>query len=129
MRDFVFIGIVVVLVVAIILATYQGSVDLGLYASYILMVLAAGAAIVLPLMNIVQSPGQLKKGLIALVAIVVLFGISYALTGSEVTADLAAKGITESTVKMVGAGLTMFYLVAGIAIIGLIISEIKNAFK
>jgi hypothetical protein len=124
MKGFLLIGVALILVVVSVF-----SVDAGLYASYALLALAVGAAIVLPLLNILQSPGQIKKGLFALVGMVVLFVISYALSGSEISADQAAKGISEGTVKFVGAGLTMFYLVAGIAVVGLIYSEISKAFK
>ena len=105
------------------------SVDTGLYVGYALLIGAIASAIVLPLLNILQSPGEIKKALFALVGMVILFGISYFLSGDEVSANQAAKGISHTTVKLVGAGLTMFYLVSGIAVVGLIYSEINKAFK
>jgi hypothetical protein len=104
-------------------------IDVGLYAAYALMIVGVVTAIVLPLMNILKSPGEIKKALYGIIGFVVLFGISYFLSGSNVTADQVAKGITEYTSKMVGAGLTMFYLVFAVAIIGLIYSEISKALK
>ncbi|MFN3840725.1 MAG: hypothetical protein ACK4RF_08455 [Cyclobacteriaceae bacterium] len=124
MRGLLIIGVSVVLVVAALF-----SVDAGLYASYALFGIAIVAALVLPLLSSLKSPGELKKPLMALVAIVVLFVISYALSGSEVSTMQAAKGVTENTSKLVGAGLTMFYLISGIAVLGLIYSEINKALK
>ena len=124
MRTTLIIGVAIVIVV---LALF--SVDAGLYAGYALFAIAVGSAILLPLASILKSPGEVKKSLIGIGAIVVLFVISYALSGSEVSADQSAKGVTETTSKLVGAGLTMFYLVAFVAILGLIYSEINKALK
>lgn len=124
MKGFILIAVAIVLVVLAIF-----SVDAGLYTSYALMAIALIAAIVLPLINVLQSPGDLKKSLFAIVGMVVLFGVSYALAGSEVSADHAAKGITANVSKLVGAGLIMFYLIMAIAVLGLIYSEINKAIK
>jgi hypothetical protein len=124
MKGILVIGVAVVLVIAAIF-----SVDAGLYAAYALIAVAIGMAVILPLLNTLKSPGEIKKALIALAGMVVLFVISYALAGSEVGADQAAKGVTENTSKLVGAGLIMFYLISGIAVVGLIYSEISKAFK
>ncbi|QOI98449.1 MAG: hypothetical protein HRU69_13530 [Flammeovirgaceae bacterium] len=124
MRGLLIIGVSVVLVVAALF-----SVDAGLYGTYVLFGIAIASVVILPLVNALKSPGELKKPLMALAAMVVLFVISYALSGSEVSTVQAAKGVTESTSKLVGAGLTMFYLVSGIAVLGLIYSEINKALK
>jgi hypothetical protein len=120
--------ILIVLIIALVIGAIT-NVDVGLTIAYFLFGTAVLSAILLPLINALKSPGELKKPLIALAVMVVLFLISYSLTGSELTPEQAAKGITETTSKLVGAGLTMFYLVAAIAIVGLIYSEINKAFK
>jgi len=124
MRGIIIIGVSVVLVIASLF-----SVDAGLYSSYVLMAIAVGAAIVLPVLSTLQSPGEIKKALYAIGGMVVLFVVSYLLAGSEVSTDQAAKGITENTSKLVGAGLIMFYLISLVAFVGLIYSEISKAFK
>jgi hypothetical protein len=66
----------------------------------------------------------------SLLALVVVFVISYALAGSEITPKYQALGVnTEFSSKMIGAGLTMFYFVLVIAILGMLYSEISKAFK
>ncbi|MBX2946017.1 MAG: hypothetical protein KF725_09295 [Cyclobacteriaceae bacterium] len=124
MKGFLLIAVAIVLVILAIV-----SVDAGLYTGYALFAIALLSAIVLPLVNVLKSPGDLKKALFAIVGMVVLFGISYALAGSEVSADHAAKGITPNVSKLVGAGLIMFYLTSAIAVLGLIYSEINKAIK
>ncbi|MBX2965978.1 MAG: hypothetical protein KF845_07520 [Cyclobacteriaceae bacterium] len=104
-------------------------IDAGLYLMYVLFIVAVVAAVVLPLISAIKSPSTFLKSLYSVIALVVVFGISYALSGSDVTTIQAAKGLTPSVSKLVGAGLTMFYLVMAIAIIGLIYSEINKAFK
>jgi hypothetical protein len=122
-------GLIIIVVSIILVVAALFSVDAGLYASYALFGVAVAASLVLPLLGSLKSPGELKKPLMALAAMVVLFVISYALSGSEVSTIQAAKGITENTSKLVGAGLTMFYLISGIAVLGLIYSEINKALK
>jgi hypothetical protein len=124
MKGFILIAVAIVLVVLAIV-----SVDAGLYVSYALLTVALLSAIILPLVNVLQSPGDLKKALFAIIGMVVLFVISYALAGSEVSADHAAKGVTANVSKLVGAGLIMFYLISAVAVLGLIYSEINKAIK
>lgn len=122
-------GFIVVLAAIVLSVLAIFSVDAGLYTSYALLGIAVIAAIVLPLLNAGNSPGALKKGLIFVVGMIVLFGISYGLAGSELNTDQIAKGVAKSTSKLVGAGLIMFYLTAVIAVVGLIYSEINKALK
>lgn len=104
-------------------------IDIGLFATYLLMAGAVLSAITWPLIHAIKSPKSATKSIIALGSLVVLFGVSYALTGSEVTKNQAALGITETTSKMIGAGLTMFYLALLASILGIVYSEINKALK
>jgi hypothetical protein len=104
-------------------------VDAGLYVMYVLFAVAIVAALGLPVISAIKSPANVVKSLIGIGAMVVLFFVSYGISGGDVTAKQAALGVTETTSKMVGAGLTMFYIVMVTAVIGLIYSEINKAFK
>jgi hypothetical protein len=104
-------------------------IDILLYVGYALITIAVLSAIVFPLIQGLQNPKSLVKSLIGVGALVVLFIIGYALSSSTVAANWAAKGITEGTSKLVGAGLIMFYIVLITAALGLIYSEISKAFK
>ena len=104
-------------------------IDFGLYFTYFLLVAAVLGAIAFPIIQAVQSPGNFLRSLYGVIAIVVLFGISYAVSSSEVMQRWAVLGITETTSKLVGAGLILFYITLVIAIVGLIYSEINKALK
>jgi hypothetical protein len=86
MRAVIIIGLAIVVVIASLI-----SVDAGLFGSYALFAVALGAAVILPFINTLQSPGEIKKALFALAGIVVLFVISYAIAGSDVSTEQAAK--------------------------------------
>ncbi|HRI80079.1 MAG TPA: hypothetical protein PLR06_11140 [Cyclobacteriaceae bacterium] len=105
-------------------------IDIGLYIVYALFFVAAGAAIVLPLLSALKSPKNLGKSGIALGVLVALFGISYGLAGGELNPKWQALGVTtEFSSKLIGAGLTMFYFVMISAILIMLYSEISKAFK
>jgi len=105
------------------------SIDIGMYVAYLFFTVALVAAVVLPAINAVKSPAGLIKSLMGIGGLVVLFIIAYAVSGSEVTAKAAAMGVDESSSKMIGAGLTVFYFVLIISIVGVVFSEINKAFK
>jgi hypothetical protein len=104
-------------------------IDIGIYATYLFLGLALVSAIVLPLINAIKSPAGLLKSLTGIGALVVLFLISYAISGSEVTTKAKAAGITEASSKMIGAGLTLFYIVFIATVVGVVYSEINKALK
>ena len=103
--------------------------DIGLYVGYGLFLVAVLAAVVLPLINALKSPKDLAKSGMGLAALLVVFFISFGLAGSEVTAKYTAQGIGESSSKLIGAGLTMFYIVFIAALVGIVFSEINKALK
>jgi hypothetical protein len=104
-------------------------VDIGLYIGYGLLIVGMAAAVILPLMNALKSPKELAKSGMALGAMVIIFVISFGLSGSEVTPKYIAQGVGESSSKLIGAGLTMFYVVFFAAVIGIVYSEISKALK
>lgn len=103
--------------------------DWGLYITYFLFVVALLGAVVWPLVNSLKQPKTMAKSGMGVAALGVLFLISFALSGSEVTAKYAAQGITETSSQIIGAGLTLFYFIFAIAIIGIVYSEINKALK
>ncbi|MBK8291132.1 MAG: hypothetical protein IPK96_09455 [Flammeovirgaceae bacterium] len=103
--------------------------DFGLYATYGFFVLAIVAAVVLPLVNALKAPAGLLRSLASVGGLVVVFIIAYAISGSELSKRAAASGITESSSKMIGAGLSLFYIVFVVAVLGVVFSEINKALK
>ncbi|MBY0432594.1 MAG: hypothetical protein K2U26_00625, partial [Cyclobacteriaceae bacterium] len=78
-------------------------IDLGLYVSYFLLIIALAACILLPLLGSIQNPKALVKSLMGVGGLLVLFGIGYVMSGSEVTAKYTALGVGEGGSKMIGA--------------------------
>jgi hypothetical protein len=105
------------------------AIDIGIYAAYLFFGVALVSAIVLPLVNALKSPAGLVKSLAGVGGLVVLFIISYTLSGSEVSAKAKAAGISEGSSQLIGAGLTLFYIVFVIAVLGVVYSEINKALK
>lgn len=105
-------------------------IDFGLYFMYALLIIAVVVAfVVFPIIRAATSPASFLTSLYGIGALVVIFIISYSLSGSKVLPQWRVEGVTESISKLVGAGLIMFYIVLVIAVIGLIFSEINKAFK
>ncbi|MBL7874205.1 MAG: hypothetical protein JNL53_00980 [Cyclobacteriaceae bacterium] len=103
--------------------------DFGLYATYIFFAVAVVAAVVLPLVSALKAPAGLVKSLASVGGLVVVFIIAYSISGSELSTRAVAAGLTESSSKMIGAGLTLFYIVFVVAALGVVFSEINKALK
>lgn len=101
----------------------------GLYVAYILFGIALVACIVLPLINTLKNPNVLVKSGISLGVLAVLFGISYAIADGKPSAISTAFGESEFSVRLISAGLIMFYIAMILAVLGLIYSEINKALK
>jgi hypothetical protein len=107
----------------------DGLINAGLWIFYILLFASIVTAVVFPLLQAVKTPGSFKKSVIGIGVIVIVFGISYALSGSDVTAKQMALGVDEGSSKLIGAGLTMFYFTLLGSVVGIIYSEISKALK
>ncbi|WP_420580666.1 hypothetical protein [Reichenbachiella sp.] len=105
------------------------SIDIALYVSYTLTILAGLAAIVFPIINSVSDPKSLTKAGAGVAGLVVVFIISYALSGSEVTASALEQGVDEGLSKFVGGLLTMMYILIIGALGGIVYTEVSKAVK
>jgi len=101
----------------------------GLIISYILFGIALVGAIVLPIIKAFDEPKQLVRALIAVGLIGVVFLISWGIAGSETTEMYTEKGVGEGLSKVIGGVLIMMYLLSGIAILGIVYSEVTKAVK
>jgi hypothetical protein len=95
-------------------------IDIGIYAGYVLIALCAVAAIGMPLIQSFSDPKSLIKSGIAVVLLVVVFFIGYAI------ADGNVEGVPSATAKYVGAGIYTTYVAFFGAIIGIIYTEISK---
>lgn len=101
----------------------------GLIISYILFAVALLGVIILPLIKAFDDPKKMVRGLIALGLLSVVFLISWGISGSEVSEMYTEKGVGDGLSKVIGGVLIMMYLLAGIAIVGIVYSEFSKAVK
>jgi len=102
----------------------------GLYLAYILTAVGVVLAIVLPLIKSLDEPKQLISSAIGVGILVVIYGIGYMISGSEVTARYIESGVeTEGLSNLIGGMLTMVYLLLGIAVVGIVYTELNKAIK
>lgn len=104
-------------------------IDIGLYITYIFFLVALGAAIVLPLLHALKHPKELGKSALGIGVLVVIFVVSYSISGSEVSVKAASLGVGEGSSKLIGAGLILFYIVFIVSMLGIVYSEINKALK
>lgn len=103
--------------------------EFGLYLAYILFGIGLIAAIVLPLVKALDEPKQLVKAGIGLGGLLVVFLISWAIAGNEVTNMYTEKGVGVGLSKLVGGVITMMYLLMGIAVVAIVYTEISKSLK
>lgn len=95
-------------------------IDIGIYASYLLIILCALAAIGMPLVQSFGDPKSLVKAGVGVAGLVVVFAVSYGI------ADPVAEGASAATSKFVGAGIITTYVAFFAAIIGIVYTEISK---
>lgn len=104
-------------------------INIGLYFTYLLIGIAVVAVIVLPLIKALDDPKVLIGTAIGLGVLLVLFGISYAMAGNEVLPKYEEWGVGSGISKFVGGLLTTMYLLFGVAIVGIIYTEVSKVLK
>ncbi|MCF8465413.1 MAG: hypothetical protein K9G41_11255 [Flavobacteriales bacterium] len=98
----------------------------GIIICYILLAVAVLAAVVFPIIQLIQNPKGAKGALIGVGALVLVLGISYALSSDAVPGNLE---ITPEGAKQVDTGLFAFYILSAVAVIALVYSEVAKLFK
>lgn len=108
----------------------NGSMNFMFIITYALLAIAIAASVIFGLMNLLTSKGALKKTLFGIGGLLVVVVIAYALaTGTDVNLDeMARKGVptTESTVKTIGMGLNVFFILTIIAVGAMLWSGVKK---
>ncbi len=99
-------------------------VEILLYVAYVALALGVGAILFSIIMMAIRKPRALLQQLAGLAGLLVLYGISYAIQGSEVPAFLLSYGLSAETVRMLGALLITTYILGAASFVLLIGSEI-----
>lgn len=102
----------------------ETAINIGIYIAYLLLGLTIIGAVVFP---IIQMAGDIKKAkgaLIGVLAFVIVFLISYALSTPETGAFYDKFGITPTNAKVIGGALIATYIFFAGVIISVIYSQI-----
>ncbi len=124
------LGVVSIVLWVLLLGKEDPYSNLMFYIAYILIAIGIAIVLIFTIMNLLSHPDKLKKSLISIVGFVVVLALSYVLSkGTDINlSEMADKGVTatESTSKIVGAGLITFYILTAIAAGTMIVSGIKK---
>ncbi len=97
----------------------------------ILAGLTALLSLVFPIINMVTHPKAIKRTVITLVGVAVLIFVAWILA-SDVVLDMPhyeGKDNVPKTLKLAGTGLYTTYILAGLAVLSILYSEIVKYFK
>jgi len=101
-------------------------VNIGLYLTYTLVAVALLAAIVFPLIYLIQDPKQAKNSVMGILGLGIVFLISYLLSSNEVYEE---EKITATVSQLVGGSIIMLYLLLAVAVVAAIYSEVARILK
>lgn len=105
------------------------SIDIALYVSYTLTALAAIAAVGFPIINSMNDPKSMVKAGMGVGALLVVFLLSWLISGDEVTAVCIEFDVNAGVSKMIGGALTMMYLMIFLALGGIVFTEVSKSLK
>lgn len=105
--------------------------DIALYVGYFLVIIGVIASVLLPLITALGNPKSLVRTGVAVLALLVVFGIAYAISDNEVSARFAAEpfNLTEGTSQLVGGLLISTYFLFVIAFVGIFVNEIAKTIR
>ena len=105
----------------------------GIMLVAVLIGVALLFAVVFGLLQLISSPKNSMKGILAVVAIVAVFFITYNMASPDATGPIAETlqkfDVSENISKMIGGGITTTGILGGIAFLLLIVFEVFNLFK
>jgi hypothetical protein len=107
--------------------------DYALRWAYILLAIAAIAAVIFPLINIVTDVKAILRLLAILGGATVLLLLSYFVFASDQAIDILGYTGTDNsdpvTLKWIDTGLFSTYIIFGVALISILFSEVEKLFK
>ncbi len=107
-----------------------GGANVGLIATYVLSGIAIAGAIIFPIVYLIQHPKQLVRAAIGLGIVAVLYLVSWAISGNEITIAYEKVSFTSASMsKIIGGGLIMMYIMIAGVLVVTIASEVKNILK
>ena len=110
-------------------AAQSGAMNAMFIITYILLGVAVVVSLLFTLKNLFSNPQGLKKTLFVVGGLILVVVISYVLaSGTDVDPEFLAMS-DEGTVKNIGMGLNVFFILTIIAVGSLIVPAVKNMFS
>lgn len=113
-------------------AINSGSMNFMFLIMYALLAIAVVASVFFGLKKLLSTPGSLKKTLFAIGGLAIVVAVAYGLSSGEeakaVAEAMADKGATESTVKNIGMGLNVFFILTAVAVALMVFPGLKKLF-
>ncbi|WP_036382379.1 hypothetical protein [Muricauda sp. MAR_2010_75] len=118
-------------------AINSGAMNFMFVIMYILLAIAVVAALFFGLAKLFTTPGSIKKALFALGGLAIIVAISYGLSSTEeaeavvkVFEDRTSSDLktTVGTVKNIGMGLNVFFILTVIAVLLMVLPGLKKMF-
>ncbi len=113
-------------------AISSGAMNFMFIIMYILLAIAVMASLFFGLTKLLSTPGSLKKTLFALGGLAIVVAVSYGLSSNNapVVEEMASRGITttEGTVKNIGMGLNVFFILTVVAVVLMVFPGLKKMF-
>lgn len=105
--------------------------DILLYGSYLLVLIGAVLAVLMPLIKSLDDPKSLLLTAASIVGIVVLFFIAYSVSSNEVLPKFEADpfNLTPQGSQVVGGMLITTYVLSLVAIGSILVTEVTKAIK
>lgn len=103
--------------------------DPALFLFYLMLAITVGAMLIFALINVVTNFKTAYKGLLGILALVVIFAISYAIASPELSDVFIKLQISPETGRAIEAGCYTCYIVFAIAILAIIVSPIVNSIR
>ncbi|MGB0166713.1 MAG: hypothetical protein ACPF8V_07640 [Luteibaculum sp.] len=117
----------IILFLMILFGDGASTVGAALTLTYVALFLCALVALGFGIYLFISNMKHSKKGLISLVAFIAILLVTYAVASSEIP-DIK-QSVTASTVKMVGGGLSAFYVLLVGAVGAIVYAEVSKLLK
>ncbi|MCF8230261.1 MAG: hypothetical protein K9G58_16065 [Bacteroidales bacterium] len=96
----------------------------------ILLAVTVALLIIFPIVHFIKNPKSALKFLLVIVVFGVLFLVSYMFAQGNIDAKIyEVEHVTSNLSRLIGSGLILVYILAGLALVSIVISAIVNAFK
>lgn len=97
--------------------------------SIAILLITVFVTVLFSLLNLASSPQKLKKSLIFIGCFLIVTGLAYALSSGVETPMKDGEMLSVSGSRWVGTGIRMFYILAALAILSMILSGVKKIIK